>query len=191
MEKKPRFLELLMHIIGVFDPYGRDHSERVAELSVKLARRAGIRDGTPEMDDIELAALLHDIGKIGIPENIRRMPGKYTGPERMIMQTHSIIGMEFLLMVPNGGLSHEMKLDVKHHHENWNGTGYPDQLSGRAIPMGARLIRICDYFDALTHDRGYRIALTKEDAINTMIEKQIESQWADPDLFRLFLEMMN
>jgi putative nucleotidyltransferase with HDIG domain len=190
MKTPPHFLELLIYIIGIYDPYGNNHSERVTRLAVLLARRSGIKDDTQEMMDIELGCLLHDIGKIGIPESIRRMPGRYTMPERLIMEQHTTIGMEFLLKVPNGGLSQNMKLIVKHHHEDWNGQGYPDGLKGEAIPLGARVLRIPDTYDALTHERGYQRAYSKSEAIQIMVDEQIKNPWADPDLFRLFLEIV-
>lgn len=186
----PQFLELLTYIIGTFDPYGNSHSERVTHMALALAKRAGVEDGSQEMEDIKLAGLLHDIGKIGIPESIRRMPGRYTLPERMIMETHPVIGMEFLMKVPNGGLSKEMKLIVRHHHEDWSGHGYPDQLVGEAIPFGSRVIRIGDFYDAVTHERGYQPALNREDALQLMIEQQLKREWADPNLFRIFIDMV-
>jgi len=186
----PRFLPLLTSIIGTLDPYGIGHSERVARLAMMLARRSGIRDNTTDMDELELAGLIHDIGKIGIPESIRRMPGEYTFAERIIMKQHPIIGVEFLEKVPNGGMSDNVKKIVKHHHENWGGTGYPDRLRENAIPLGARIIRICDFYDALTHERGYKPPQTKTEAIQTMVDEQIRQVWAEPNLLRLFMEMM-
>ena len=142
------------------------------------------------MLDLELAGMLHDIGKIGIPESIRRMPGRYTLPERMLMQQHSLIGVEFLEKVPNGDLSPTLRLIVRHHHEDWSGQGYPDGLEGENIPWGSRVIRICDTYDALTHERGYQPAYSKEMAISVMKEQQVKLPWADPVLLRLFIEMM-
>lgn len=189
MQNPPRFLPLLTAIIGDLDPYGVGHSERVTRLSMQLARRAGFKDNTLEMDEIELASLMHDIGKIGIPESIRRMPGEYTFAERIIMKQHTLIGVQYLEKA-NGTISARVKLYVMHHHENWGGTGYPDRLRGEAIPLGARIIRICDTFDALTHERGYRRAKADKDAVQEMIDEQVRQPWADPNLFRLFLEMV-
>lgn len=189
MINPPRFLPLLTSIIGTLDPYGVGHSERVTRLAMQLARRTGLRDNTPEMDEIELAGLMHDIGKIGIPESIRRMPGKYTFTERIIMKQHPMIGIEFLEKA-NGSISPNVKLYVKHHHEDWGGTGYPDRLRGEAIPFGARILRICDFYDALTHERGYEPPLSEKDALQLMSDEQVQQVWADPELFRLFLEMM-
>lgn len=189
MQNPPRFLPLLTSIIDAMDPYSVGHSERVARLAMQLARKAGIRDNTPEMDDIELASLLHDIGKIRVPEAIRRFPGEYMPAERIIMKQHPVFAMEFLEKA-NGSISPHAKLYVKHHHEDWGGTGYPDRLQGDAIPYGARLIRICDFFDARTHQRGYRPATPPDETLRVMMDEQVRQPWADPKLFRLFIEMM-
>lgn len=189
MINPPRFLPLLTSIIGALDPYGVGHSERVTRLAMQLARKIGIKDNTTEMDELELAGLMHDIGKIGIPESIRRMPGEYTFAERVIMRQHSIIGIEFLEKA-NGSISPNVKSYVKHHHEDWGGTGYPDRLRETAIPIGARLIRIADFYDAITHQRGYRPPYSRGEALQLMVDEQIRQPWADPELFRLFLEMM-
>jgi len=190
MINPPRFLPLLTAIIDAIDPYGVGHSERVARLVMQLARRAGIKDNTPEMDDLEIASLIHDIGKVHIPESIRRIPGKYTFAERAIMKQHAIFGVD-LLEKANGSISANVKRFVKHHHEDWGGTGYPDRLKGVGIPEGACMIRICDFFDAKTHERGYDPPLSSADALQVMIDEQIRQPWASPELFRLFLEMMH
>jgi putative nucleotidyltransferase with HDIG domain len=189
MINPPRFLPLLTAIIDAVDPYGVGHSERVARLAMQLARKAGIKDNTTDMDDLELAALLHDVGKVRVPESIRRIPGKYTFAERAIMKQHSVFGVELLEKV-NGGINLNVKLFVKHHHEDWDGTGYPDRLREEAIPWGARNLRIVDSFDSMTHERGYQPPRSKADALQLMIDEQIRQPWADPNLFRIFLEMM-
>lgn len=189
MQNPPRFLPLLISIIDALDPYGVGHSERVARLVMQLARKTGVRDNTPEMDEYELASLIHDLGKIRVPESIRRMPGEYTLAERVIMRQHPVFGVEFLEKA-NGSISPNVKLYVRHHHEDWGGTGYPDRLQGEAIPLGARLIRICDFYDAKTHQRGYRPATTKEETLRLMMDEQVRQPWADPNLFRLFLGMI-
>lgn len=183
-------LPLLRLVIGFMDSYGIGHGERVAELVLKLAARTGIDSGSQLMKDIDIAADLHDIGKVGIPESIRRQPGIYLPAERMLMEQHSIIGERILKTAVNGYITPEVCKIVRHHHENWNGTGYPDELKEDVIPLGSRLIRICDFYDALTHVRGYQNAMERGEAIQYMIDKQIESTWADPDLLRLFLEMI-
>ncbi len=188
MQNPPRFLPLLTAIISDLDPYSVGHSERVARLAMQLARKAGFKDNTADMDEVELAGLMHDIGKIGIPESIRRMPGEYTFAERIIMRQHALIGVGYLEKA-NGSISPKVKAYVKHHHENWGGTGYPDRLQGDAIPIGARILRICDTYDALTHERGYRRAESNDSALQIMMDEQVRQPWADPELFRIFIAM--
>lgn len=187
---KNSLLPLLQYVIGMYDPYGIGHSERVRNLSVTLAIQAGVERESQLMIDIETAADLHDIGKIGIPENIRRLPGQYLPAERMIMEQHPIIGDRLLRKAANGYINPAVCDIVRHHHEDWGGTGYPDGLKETDIPLGARVIRICDFYDAKTNVRGYQAAMTPAGAIQFMIDKQIEKIWADPDLLRMFLQLV-
>lgn len=189
MQNPPRFLPLLTAIIGDLDPYSIGHSERVTRLAMQLARKVGFKDTTQEMDEIELAGLMHDIGKIGVPESVRRNQGEYTFAERIVMKQHTLIGVHYLEKA-NGSISAKVKAYVKHHHEDWGGTGYPDRLQGEAIPLGARILRICDYYDAITHERGYRRAESNSSALRIMMDEQIRQVWADPNLFRIFLDTM-
>lgn len=182
-------LPLLNYISGLFDPYGTDHGLRVAELAKQLAIAAGY-GGDPEfMETLSLGAVLHDLGKMGVPEYVRRQPGRYTEAERMLMQQHASIGASILRYAINGMVDAEVIKIVKYHHEDYQGTGYPDGLSGDAIPYKARLIAICDRFDAMTHARGYRHAMTASEALQEMIDTQIKTAEYDPELFRLFLKL--
>lgn len=188
--REPSLLPLLQYVIGMYDPYGVGHSARVKQLSLKLAGISGIEKDSQLMRDLEVAADLHDIGKIGIPEAIRRQPGQYLPAERMLMEQHPIIGEKILHKASNGYITKEVSQIVRHHHEDWSGTGYPDGLKEDQIPLGSRIIRICDFYDAKTNVRGYQSAASKGDALQYMIDRQIEIAWADPELFRLFLKMM-
>lgn len=190
MSEATSLLPLLQYIIGMYDPYGVGHSARVKALCVKLAGLYGIGTSTKLMRDLETAADLHDIGKIGIPENIRRQPGPYLAAERMLMEQHPIIGEKLLRKASNGYVNDQVCLIVRHHHEDWSGQGYPDGLKDDAIPIGSRIIRICDFYDALTNVRGYQSAMSKGDALQFLTDRQIQIVWADPELLRLFLQMM-
>jgi HD-GYP domain-containing protein (c-di-GMP phosphodiesterase class II) len=182
VEKLP-LLPLLVYMIDLYDPYGKSHSERVARLSVRLAKKYGYES----LMEIELSALLHDIGKIGIPESIRRLPGKYTESEHILMQQHSVLGERLLRMIENGRVQEIILINVRHHHENWSGTGYPDNLRGEAIPLGSRIIRICDYYDALTNVRGYGNSRSHRRALEEMQEEDERLHLFDPALFQLFM----
>jgi putative two-component system response regulator len=136
------------------DDTGR-HTRRVGEIAAQLGRLLGFDDQRVEI--VQRAAVLHDVGKIGIPDNILRKPGALTAAERRIMCTHTTIGARML----SGGSSAMVRaaeLIARSHHEHWDGSGYPDGLSGERIPMEARLVAAADYFDAMTHDRPYRSA---------------------------------
>lgn len=181
-------LELLLYVIGMFDPYGKDHSKRVSALALELAARHNLTD--QQINDLWIAALLHDVGKLGIPESIRRTPGRFTIGERIVMQQHASMGVELLRIVSNGFINQNVLAIVRHHHENWNGTGYPDGLAGETIPIGARIVRICDFFDALTNVRGYSNARGSIAALQLMREEQVFSPWADPSLFENFQQLI-
>jgi HD-GYP domain-containing protein (c-di-GMP phosphodiesterase class II) len=171
------------------DPYGVSHGERVAELTLKLAERSGKFD-KQEMHDLELAGYLHDIGKIGLPESIRRNPGRLNDAERAMVELHPVLGDRILAMVMNGTINKFVRDVVKHHHENWDGSGYPDGLKGEDIPLGSRMIRVCDFYDALTHVRGYAPAKTPEESIEYMVREQTIAKWADPIVLGQFVAMM-
>ncbi len=111
--------------------------------------------------EIEFGFLLHDIGKIAIPDAILHKPEPLSGPERELMEQHPITGWEILRDIDFLG---EAKLVVRHHHERWDGTGYPDRLRGEEIPLGARIIGVADAYDAMVSKRAYRRALTHDEA---------------------------
>jgi HD-GYP domain-containing protein (c-di-GMP phosphodiesterase class II) len=187
VEQKFPMVHLVTYMIGLFDPYGVNHSERVADLCVRMGRHIQMME--QELEDLEISGLLHDIGKVGIPEWIRTKPGQLTEAELFMMQQHSLMGYNIIQKM-NGSISKKVHQAILHHHENWNGTGYPDKLKGNAIPWEARFIRIADTFDAMTHSRGIRMPLTDEQAITVMQLDQETKELFDPNLFRVFLEVM-
>ena len=139
-----------------------DHSHAVASMCVALGRRLGLSG--EELDQIRLGALLHDVGKIAVPSIILSKPGPLTGDERDLIERHPIIGFELLRDL---GLS-PVDTYVLHHHERWDGQGYPDRLAGPEIPLGSRLILVADAFDALTSDRAYRNKVSVEAAMSEL-----------------------
>ena len=139
-----------------------NHSRSVATLTVALARRLGVEG--EELDQIRLAALLHDVGKIAVPDNILSQSGPLSDNERELVERHSLIGFELLRGM---GLS-PVDTYVLHHHEEWAGTGYPHGLAGAEIPFGSRLILVADAFDALTSDRSYRRGVSVEAAMHEL-----------------------
>jgi HD-GYP domain-containing protein (c-di-GMP phosphodiesterase class II) len=148
-------LELMVAAIEARDPYTSGHSRRVAEKARVIARATGLRE--KEIERIVAAALLHDVGKIHeVFGPILSKPGRLTPEEQVIMRTHPIKSAELAGTVTQ--LRDVVPL-IRHHHENWDGTGYPDGLKGDTIPLGSRIIMFADTIDAMTTDRPYRAAL--------------------------------
>jgi putative nucleotidyltransferase with HDIG domain len=136
------------------DPYTRGHSERVTEYSLILARRLGMSE--QELETLQIAALLHDVGKIGIDDKVLKKPGYLTPEEFEVMKQHPVKGANIMKSIDQ---MKEMLPGLKHHHEQWDGNGYPDQLQGTGIPLVARIISVADTFDAMTTDRPYQRAI--------------------------------
>jgi HD-GYP domain-containing protein (c-di-GMP phosphodiesterase class II) len=141
------------------DPYLRGHAQRVCGMAVAIASYLGIRDRS--LETIRVAALLHDVGKLDLPEHVLRKPGALTDEEFAVMQEHSERGAEIVSSAP--GLR-GAAAGVRSHHERLDGSGYPDGLEGEQIPIEARIVAVADVWDALTSRRVYRDALSHEDA---------------------------
>jgi len=149
--------------IDAKDPYTRGHSERVALLSRTIARHLGMSE--EEQHHIWIAALLHDVGKIGVDDRILKKSGVLTDEEFTQIKAHTVIGEEILTPIVD---LRPMLPVVRLHHENWNGRGYPDGLKGEQIPLMARVVAVADTFDAVTTNRPYQDAYSLEDAVATI-----------------------
>jgi putative nucleotidyltransferase with HDIG domain len=160
-------IEALAQAVDAKDHVTHDHVRRVQENSLRLAHALGVRDES-DVQALKAASLLHDIGKIAIPEHILNKPGRLTAPEFEIMKRHAEIGADILAVI---GFPYPLVPIVRHHHENWDGTGYPDGLAGEAIPIGARILQVVDCFDALTSDRPYRPALDEAEALKIVTDR--------------------
>jgi putative nucleotidyltransferase with HDIG domain len=176
-------IETLAMAIDAKDQVTHGHIRRVQEHSVALARQMGVKDETL-IKAIEAASLLHDMGKLAVPEHILNKPGKLNHAEFEVMKTHASIGADILAAVE---FPYPVVPIVRHHHENWNGTGYPDRLSGTEIPIGARILAVVDCFDALTSDRPYRSRLSDVDAITILQERR--GTMYDPLVVDTFIAM--
>ncbi|MFZ2540034.1 MAG: HD-GYP domain-containing protein [Oscillospiraceae bacterium] len=137
------------------DQYTVSHSLRVSDMAEKICFYMGIEGN--DIENIHIAAHVHDIGKIGVPDNILLKPGALTDAEWIVMKNHSTIGYEILHKVTG---FEEIATIVRHHHERFNGNGYPDSIAGETIPLGSRIIAIADSIDAMLSDRKYRKGLS-------------------------------
>jgi HD-GYP domain-containing protein (c-di-GMP phosphodiesterase class II) len=174
----------LLNALCVKDPYTSGHSMAVARYAGQLAQHVGL--GAAECQTIQQAAQLHDIGKIGIPDAILQKPGPLNPEEWAIMRTHPQLGAERILQ----GLTHYTDCTpmVLHHHERWNGTGYPHKLAGQSIPLGARIVAITDAYHGLTSKRAYRSAMDKTEAL-ALLQQDAGVLW-DPDLMAEFTQLL-
>lgn len=148
-------------VIEARDAFTSGHSERVALLAVMTATELGL--SPREIRDIEWAGRLHDVGKLGVSERILNKPGKLTPIERAQVEQHPRLSFEMLRHISS--LGENLLATVLHHHENFDGSGYPDRLAGDEIPLGARILRVVDVFDALTSTRPYRDQMSVRDAL--------------------------
>ena len=148
-------IDCLVTALEAKDPYTRGHSRRVADMSLDLARRVGLKGSALEV--IHIATHIHDIGKIGVPDQVLHKQGPLFPHEWAAIQRHPEIGYNILHKCRH---LEQMALVVLHHHERWDGKGYPSGLKGEAIPLGSRIIALCDAIDAMTSERPYRKALS-------------------------------
>jgi putative nucleotidyltransferase with HDIG domain len=161
-------IETLAMAVDAKDQITHGHIRRVQAFAVGLARELGVVD-EEQVKAVEAAALLHDMGKLAIPEHILNKPGKLSPAEFEKMKKHASIGADILSAID---FPYPVVPIVRHHHEQWNGKGYPDGIAGADIPIGARILSVVDCFDALTSDRPYRRALSDEEALAILLEQR-------------------
>jgi HD-GYP domain-containing protein (c-di-GMP phosphodiesterase class II) len=173
----------LANALEAKDPYTRGHSERVAGLARALALAAGLSDVAAET--VAQAGLLHDLGKIGIAEAILRKPGALSPDEWEQMCSHPLTGAQILAPLE---FFEDGAIIVRHHPERLDGSGYPDRLSGAAIPIGARIVAIADVYDALTSERPYRGALPSREALGHL--RRDAGRGLDAELVERFVQVL-
>ncbi|NOQ76483.1 MAG: HD domain-containing protein, partial [Methylococcaceae bacterium] len=179
-------IETLANTLDERDKYTHGHSRRVTNLSLALGDKIGLRPNDLEL--LRLASILHDIGKIGVPDNILLKHGKLSTEEFEIIKNHPSQGEHILKPMKHDRKISQIILIVRHHHERFDGKGYPDGLTGKKIPLLARVVAVSDSYDAMTSDRPYRKGMTKKMAL-TEIEKGTGTQY-DPNLAIPFISMM-
>lgn len=162
------------------DPFTSKHSQRVRLISVDIGREMGV--SAAELEALEWGGLLHDVGKIGVPDSVLLKQGKLTREERMIMNAHPVLGAQ--IIGPVDRLAAELPV-IRHHHEWYNGSGYPDRLIGDEIPRLARILHVADAFEAMTADRPYRKALSNEQAVSEL--RKFAGVQFDPEIVDAFM----
>ena len=172
----------LAYALEAKDKYTSGHSQRVAGISVAISAELGF--SKPEIEKIRLAGLIHDIGKIGVKETVLNKPGKVTAKEYQHILSHSSIGERILTPIVE---DKDILRAVRHHHERYDGTGYPDGLAGKDIPLAARILAVADSYDAIISGRPYRQAQSIEAAC-TEIRHHLGSQF-DPEVVEAFLRI--
>ncbi len=179
-----QIVKALSDAIDAKDPYTNGHSARVAEYSREIARRAGF--SITAQNDIYMMGLLHDVGKIGIPDAIINKPAKLTDEEYSVIKKHPVMGAEIL-----GNITEFQQLSTgaKWHHERYDGKGYPDGISGENIPVEARIIAVADTYDAMSSRRSYRDILPQA-KVRDELEKGLGTQF-DPVFAKIMLAMMD
>jgi diguanylate cyclase (GGDEF)-like protein/putative nucleotidyltransferase with HDIG domain len=173
-------LQGLVFAVDTKDRYTKRHSEDVARYAVFLAGQLGLDDAT--IGTIRVAGLLHDVGKIGIPDVVLRKPGKLTAEEQAIVQQHVVLGDMIVRDLPD---IEQVRKGIRHHHERWDGDGYIDRLAGEEIPLIARILAVGDAFSAMTTSRPYRKALDVREAITRLVDAS--GTQLDEDLVAAFV----
>ena len=177
-------IQALAGTVDAKDRYTNGHSMRVAKYASEIAMRMGLSQ--QEQENIYYTGMLHDIGKIGVPDEIINKPGRLTDEEFAIIKTHPVIGSEILKNITE---IPGMYLGTRGHHERYDGKGYPDGLAGEEIPLQARIIAVADSYDAMTSHRSYRKLLPQE-VVRREIEQGKGTQF-DPEIADIMLRMID
>jgi len=191
-KNKQLFINITMAFVAAIDAkdhYTGSHTERVTDISLKIAKglihENKVKIDNNFLEDLQIAGLLHDIGKIGISESILNKREVLTDDERTKIREHTVLGVNILHTM--GNLLRQPLLGIRYHHEKYDGEGYPDGLSGEDIPLVASIISVADAFDAMTTDRPYRAALTKEAAIDEI--RRFSGKQFNPWVAEIFLKL--
>jgi putative two-component system response regulator len=185
LDEAETILFALAQAVEARDSYTAEHCQRLATYSVALGVALGL--SRPELVALYRGGFLHDIGKVSIPDSILHGSKRLTDAEWVIMKQHTVRGEE--ICRPMKSLAPVLPI-IRSHHEKWDGSGYPDGLSGENIPLLARILQIVDIFDALITERTYKRAFTVEEATR-VLEDEVTRGWRDPELVSLFISLLN
>jgi putative two-component system response regulator len=184
LEHAEHVLTTLGLTIEARDPYTAGHCARLARYAVALGQALGVE--APLLKALWLGGFLHDLGKIAIPDRVLLKAGPLEPPERVLIQTHPVVGAD---LVQEMRTLDEVRPIIRHHHERFDGSGYPDRLRGEAIPLGARIMAVVDVYDALSTARPYKAAFSHERAVAILCQ-ETEAQYWDPQIITTFLEVL-
>jgi len=184
LERAEGVITTLGLTIEARDPYTAGHCERLARYAVALGEALGV--DPPTLKALKLGGYLHDLGKIAIPDGLLLKPGRLDPEERKRIQVHPVVGAELVV-----GLKtlEAVRPLIRHHHERWDGSGYPEGLEGKAIPLGARIMAVVDVYDALRTARPYKPALPREEAIGILLRETEAGLW-EARITTTFLELL-
>jgi len=184
LERAEAVIFALARSIEGKDPYTQGHCERLADYSARLGEH--LRLPAEEIKALRRAGIVHDIGKVAVPDSILLKPSRLTRSEQMILRLHPLVGERICASLK----SFQLVLPIiRHHHEKMDGSGYPDRLRGKQIPLAARVLQIVDVYDALSTQRPYKPALSAAAALDVM-KNEVKKGWWDPEVFAAFEELM-
>ena len=184
LERVETVITTLARTIEARDPYTLGHCDRLSRYAVAVGEALGL-DGEM-LRALRLGGFLHDLGKIAVPDGILLKPGPLDPIEQERIRAHPGAGSDLVLGLRSMELVRPI---MRHHHERWDGSGYPDRLKGEAIPLGARIISVVDVFDALHTERPYKVALPRSEAVSTLLRETDAGYW-DPRVVDVFLEIL-
>ena len=184
LERAEGVITTLALTIEARDTYTSGHCDRLARYAVAVGQALGVEPATSRA--LKLGGYLHDLGKIAVPDGILLKPGPLTAAERERIRIHPAVGADLVLGLKS---LEGVRPIMRHHHEKWDGSGYPDGLKGEAIPLGARIISVVDVYDALHTMRPYKPALSHEDAVSVLRQETDAGFW-DPHVVTIFLEVL-
>jgi putative two-component system response regulator len=184
LERAELVLFALARSIEAKDVYTQNHCDRLAEYAVRLGKQIGLP--SEQIVALHRGGIVHDIGKVAVPDAILLKPGKLTEDEWKVMREHPVVGERICAPLKSFGLVLPI---IRHHHERLDGSGYPDGLKGEEVPLTARVLQIVDVYDALTTTRPYRQALSNAEALEIM-QAEVKKGWWDDSIFREFARLM-